>query len=33
LLSIDHDLFLKEVHEFITAEVKAILSWGMLLIS
>jgi hypothetical protein len=33
LLSNDHDLFLKEVHEFITAEVKAILSWGMLLFS
>ena len=25
LLSNDHDLFLKEVHEFITAEVEAIL--------
>ena len=33
LLSNDHDLFLKEVHECITAKVKAILSWGMLLFS
>ena len=33
LLSNDHDLFLKEVHEFITAEVKVILSWVMLLFS
>ena len=33
ILSNDHDLFIKEVQEFITAEVKAILSWGMLLFS
>ena len=26
-------LMIKEVHEFITAEVKVILSWGMLLFS
>ena len=33
LLSNDHDLFLKEVLECITAEVKASLSRGMLLYS
>ena len=31
LLSRDHDHFVEEVHEFITAEVKVILCWGMLL--
>jgi hypothetical protein len=30
---LSNDIFIKEVHELITAEVKAILSWGMLLLS
>jgi hypothetical protein len=33
LFSKDNDLFVKEVHGFVTAEVKAILSWGMMLFS